>query len=228
MEKMIVLESNDSKAVIRMNGDFARDFMNSFITLLVIIDPIGTVPLLAALTHNMSEADRGLLVRRGVMIAACVLLGFAIFGHLLLQSLGVSFSSFRIAGGIILFLVGLQMVFADHSAQIRDARQEHHGRDVAVFPLALPYIAGPGAMLAVMVEMRATSGFSYHLATTTTALLAVMAVTLLILLSATKINRVLGRTGGEVIGRVMGILLAALAAESVVRGTLEALGRPLN
>ena len=95
---MIVLESNGSEAVIRMNGDFARDFMNSFITLLVIIDPIGTVPLLAALTHNMSEADRGLLVRRGVMIAACVLLGFAVFGHLLLQSLGVSFSSFRIAG----------------------------------------------------------------------------------------------------------------------------------
>jgi multiple antibiotic resistance protein len=202
-----------------------KEFIGDFITLLVVIDPFGTVPLLAAATHHAKEDARRKLVLRAVFIATCVLLGFAIFGNLLLGALGISFYSFRIAGGIILFIVGLQMVFADHSEEFKSARAEHPGRDLAVFPIALPYIAGPGAMLAVMVEMRnLTESFSQFSVKISTLLL-VMLVTLVTLLFTTKLNKILGRTGGAVIGRVMGILLAALAAESVIQGLFEALGR---
>jgi len=199
-------------------------FINEFILLFVAIDPIGTVPLLAALTRGMDEPTRRRLVTRGVTIAACVLFSFAIFGQLLLTALGVSFASFRIAGGVLLFLVGVQMVFQAHSAEDKHNLGEFGGRDLAIFPIALPYIAGPGAILAVMVVMRGAPDISNFMLKCVT-LATVMGVTLWLLLSTSRLNRLLGRTGSEVIARVMGILLAALAAESVVRGILEALGR---
>jgi multiple antibiotic resistance protein len=208
-----------------MANSLFKEFMGDFITLLVVIDPFGTVPLLAAATHNTKEDARKKLVLRAVFIATCVLMGFAVFGNLLLGALGIAFSSFRIAGGIILFLVGLQMVFADHSAEFRAAQAEQPGRDLAVFPIALPYIAGPGAMLAVMVEMRNLTESTAQFAVKISTLLLVMLVTLVTLLFTTKLHKLMGRTGGEVIGRVMGILLAALAAESVIRGLFEALGQ---
>ena len=203
-----------------------QEFINGTVTLFVAIDPIGSVPLLAALTRHMKEDERRSLVKRGVLIAGVVLLGFAIFGHFLLKTMGISFSSFRIAGGIILFIVGLQMVFQEHSAPLKETSdKESAGRDLAIFPIALPYIAGPGAMLAIMVESRNMTESPLHFGLKIASLMVVMLITLLALLSTTRLNKVLGRTGGEVIGRVMGILLAALAAESVVRGVLEALGR---
>ncbi len=203
-----------------------QEFINDTVTLFVAIDPIGSVPLLAALTRHMKEEERTKLVTRGVFIAGVVLLGFAIFGHLLLRTMGISFSSFRIAGGIILFIVGLQMVLQDHAGQIKDASdKDTQGRDIAIFPIALPYIAGPGAMLAIMVEARNMTESPLQFGMKISSLLLVMLVTLVALRNTTRLNKVLGRTGGEVIGRVMGILLAALAAESVVRGVLEAFGR---
>jgi multiple antibiotic resistance protein len=202
-----------------------RIFINDFITLLVAIDPIGTVPLLTAMTRAMKADARKSLVLRGVMIATIVLLSFAIFGNFLLRSMGISFSSFRIAGGIILFIVGLQMVFQDHAEEMKPETGDAAGRDVAVFPLALPYIAGPGAMLATMVQTQGMMETPGLFAMKLGALLLVMLVSLVTLLSTAKLNKILGRTGSEVIARVMGILLAALAAESVVRGILEAIGK---
>lgn len=199
-------------------------FINEFILLFVAIDPVGTVPLLAALTRGLDEAARRRLVIRGVGIAAIVLFGFAIFGQFILSALGVSFASFRIAGGILLFVVGVQMVFQAHSADDKHTAGEFSGRDLAIFPIALPYIAGPGAILAVMVVMRGAPDVSNFILKCVT-LASVMVVTLALLLSTSRLNKLLGRTGSEVIARVMGILLAALAAESVVRGLLEALGR---
>lgn len=199
-------------------------FINEFIILFVAIDPVGTVPLLAALTRSMDESSRRKLVTRGVSIAAIVLFAFAIFGQVLLTALGVSFASFRIAGGILLFLVGVQMVFQAHAEDGNHTAGEFSGRDLAIFPIALPYIAGPGAILAVMVVMRGAPDWgNFSLKCVTLAV--VMAATLWILLFTSKLHKILGRTGGEVIARVMGILLAALAAESVVRGILEVLGR---
>jgi multiple antibiotic resistance protein len=202
-----------------------KTFINDFITLLVAIDPIGTVPLLAAMTHKMDSEARSKLVGRGVLIATLVLLGFAIFGNFLLKSMGISFSSFRIAGGIILFIVGLQMVFQDHSDEMKHTYHEAGNRDLAVFPIALPYIAGPGAMLATMVQTQGLMESPAMFASKLGALLLVMALAMVTLMSSVRVIKILGKTGSEVIGRVMGILLAALAAESVVRGLTEAWGR---
>lgn len=202
-------------------------FINEFILLFVAIDPVGTVPLLAALTRNMDEVARRRLVIRGVTIAACVLFAFAMFGQFLLTALGVSFASFRIAGGILLFLVGVQMVFQAHAPDEHHSPGEFAGRDLAIFPIALPYIAGPGAILAVMVVMRGAPDVSNFVLKCVT-LAVVMVATLGVLFSTSRLHRVLGKTGGEVIARVMGILLAALAAESVVRGVLEAFGRTVS
>ena len=202
-----------------------QDFINEFIILFVAIDPVGTVPLLATVTRSMDEVARRKLVVRGVIIAACVLFGFAIFGQMLLHAMGISFASFRIAGGIILFLVGLQMVFQAHTEEFKHNAAEYGGRDLAVFPIAMPYIAGPGAILSVMVVMRETPGSTTNFLVKCGILVLVMVVTLITLLFTSRLHKILGRTGGEVIARVMGILLAALAAESVVHGVLEALGR---
>lgn len=210
-----------------MNHDFFKIFLNQFVTMLVVIDPIGTVPLLAAATVALTPEARSKIVIRGVFIAACVLLGFAVFGHFLLTSMGISFSSFRIAGGIILFIVGLQMVFQQHG-ELKNADLDLSRQDLAVFPIALPYIAGPGAMLAIMVDNPImVDNLWLNFGVKIASLILVLLVTLFVLLSTTRLNRVLGRTGSEVIARVMGILLAALAAESVVRGVLEALGKVL-
>lgn len=203
----------------------SKIFINDFITLLVAIDPIGTVPLLAAMTRNMKPETRGHLVKRGVLIATLVLLGFAIFGNFLLRSMGISFASFRIAGGIILFIVGLQMVFQNHGEELKHTFDESGSRDLAVFPVALPYIAGPGAMLATMVQTQGFMESPTMFVSKIGALLLVMVITMLTLVSSVRVIKILGNTGSEVIGRVMGILLAALAAESVVRGVLEALVR---
>ncbi len=207
-----------------MFPEFFKIFLNEFVTMFVSIDPIGSVPLLAAATRHFTPEARRKVISRGVFIAGCVLLGFAVFGHFLLASMGISFSSFRIAGGIILFIVGLQMVFHQH-AELKSADIDSSRQDLAVFPIALPYIAGPGAMLASMVGKPGVENSAVNFGIKIVSLLLVLLVTLLVLLSTTKLNRILGRTGSEVIGRVMGILLAALAAESVVRGVLEAFGR---
>ena len=202
-----------------------QNFINEFIILFVAIDPVGTVPLLATVTRKMDEVSRRKLVVRGVVIAAGVLFGFAIFGQMLLHAMGISFASFRIAGGIILFLVGLQMVFQAHTEEFKHNPAEYGGRDLAVFPIAMPYIAGPGAILSVMVVMRETPGSTTNFLVKYLILVLVMVVTLITLLFTSRLHKILGRTGGEVIARVMGMLLAALAAESVVHGVLEALGR---
>lgn len=200
-----------------------RTLINDFITLFVALDPIGIIPLLIPLTARLSDHERRWVVIRSVLIATAVLGGFAVFGHMLLGAMGISFASFRIAGGLILFLVGIKMIFDEPASSIKSGHEEQ-GKDIAVFPLALPYMAGPGTMLAVMVATRQQEFEAVVLLAKVGVLILTMTVTLGILISASKIHRFLGRTGTEVIGRVMGIILAALAAESVVRGILEVFG----
>ncbi len=195
--------------------------LNDFIILFVAIDPIATAPLLVPMFKGRSEVEQRRIVFRAIFIASVVLASFGLFGHLLLSTMGISFAAFRIAGGIVLFLVGLQMIFEDPDTMHKQGHAEQ-GRDLAVFPLAMPYLAGPATTLAVMVATQ-QEVFDPVLLTAKIAVLAlVMAVTAVILLSAAKIQKILGNTGSQVIGRVMGILLAALAAESVIRGVVEA------
>lgn len=184
--------------------------------LLVTIDPIGTVALFVPLTATATPDERARIARKAVVVAGCVLLAFLLAGELLLSELGIRLVSFQVAGGIILFLFGLQMVFG--IGVIAEKAQAEPGHDVAVFPLALPGIANPGAIMAVVLLTDNHRHSIGQQAVTAAVLLVVLAITLVALLASRRINQLLGSTGANVLIRVMGLLLAALATEQIAIG----------
>ncbi len=199
-----------------------RQAASDFLMLLVTIDPIGTVALFVSLTASLSLRERRATARKAVYVAAGVLLGFLVAGEIVLTHLGIRLVAFQLAGGIILFLFGLQMVFGQGIASEGTAAEPGH--DVAVFPLALPGIASPGAITAVVLL---TDNHRHSIAeqiVTASVLLVVLAATLGLLYVADAIHKVLGSTGSSVLIRVLGLMLAALATEQVVAG-IEALLR---
>lgn len=188
--------------------------------MLVTIDPIGTVGLFVPLTTALSVAQRRAVARKAVLVAGVVLLAFLIAGEIVLAHLGIRLVSFQLAGGVILFLFGLQMVFGTGVAAERAAAEAGH--DIAVFPLAMPAIASPGAITAVVLL---TDNHRHSLAeqeVTEVVVAIVLVITLVLLYAANFIHRILGSTGANVLIRVLGLILAALAAEQIVAG-IEAL-----
>jgi multiple antibiotic resistance protein len=166
---------------------------------------------------------------RGVSIAALLILAFALGGDALLRALGISLPAFRIAGGILLFLLATEMVFARQSGirgpTISEEKEAEHRADISVFPLAFPLLAGPGAFTSIVLLMqRAASPLTA--AGVIAALVAVMAITLALLLAAPRVMRLIGVTGANVGSRVLGVILAALAAQFVLDGLAE--GLPLR
>ncbi|HLI13258.1 MAG TPA: MarC family protein [Alphaproteobacteria bacterium] len=201
--------------------------IHASITLFVIIDPVGVAPLFAALTEGRSAEERRRAAWIGVLVAALVLYVFALVGRAFLSALGVSIAAFRVAGGVLLFLVAIDMVFARQSGLRSTTRTEddeaHHRADISVFPLAIPLIAGPGAIASVMLlmgEAGSWSGRGIILAVLT----IVLALTYLLLRMAPRLVRLLGVTGTNVVGRVLGIILAAIAAQFIIDGIREVLG----
>ena len=194
-----------------------------FVTLFVVIDPIGTLPVFLFATTGVPAHLHRRFALRAVGIAALVLLGFLVAGQLLLETLGLRLGSFQIAGGIVLFLFALTMVFgeAKPAREIEEAERDHLSG--AVFPLAMPSIASPGAMLAIVILTDNHRHSIEEQAVTAALLLAVLAITLALLLLAGPIQRVIGASGASVVSRVMGIVLATVAVDSVLGG-LEALG----
>ena len=199
-----------------MITQLVRDFLMLFVT----VDPIATVALFVPLTAAATAAEKKRIALRSVATAGAVLLAFLIAGELLLGGLGIRLVSFQLAGGIILFLLGLQMVFGSGIAEKNAAAEPH--QDVAIFPLAMPAIASPGAIMAiVLLTDNHRQSFTQQLLTAG-VLLVVLLLTWIALLAARHIYRVLGDTGASVLIRVMGLILAALATEQVVSG-VEAL-----
>ena len=195
------------------------DVIKDLITLIAVIDPIGTIPIYLAATAGLSdEARRGVAVR-ATLLSAGILLGFVVLGQIVLDAMGISLASYQVAGGIVLFLFALQMVF-DPGHHEQDADQSK-GNDVAVFPLAIPSIAGPAAMMAVVV-LTDNSRFNIgEQVQTSLAMLAVLGLTLLLMLAASPIQRLIGHGGVNIVRRVMGLLLAALAVQTVVDGVKQ-------
>jgi multiple antibiotic resistance protein len=195
----------------------------SFVTLFVIIDPVGTATIFAGLTHDWTPAERWGSAKRGVIVAGVLLLAFAFGGEFLLRALGVSLAALRIAGGILLFFLATEMVLAKPSGvrglTYGEREEAAHRDDIAVFPLAFPLIAGPGALTSVVLLMGAAHGPG-AIAGLAGAGAVVLALTLLALFFATRIVMLLGVTGTNVIGRVLGVVLAALAAQFVLDGIL--------
>lgn len=190
--------------------------LERFITLWVIVDPVGTVPVFIAVVRGVDTAQRRRIAVKAVLFAASVLLFFLAFGQMLLETLGITLISFQIAGGIVLFLFALSMIFGESKPESELKLAEKAHDDVAVFPLAVPSLAGPGSMLAVVLL---TDSHRYSVAdqaATALALVVVLASALLLLLAASPINRLIGEAGASIISRVMGMILAAIAVDAVL------------
>lgn len=194
----------------------------AFTTLFATISPIDTAALFAALTPSTSASRRRIIALKGTLIAGGILLIFAIFGNDVLLRLGIGLPALRTAGGILLLLIAIDMVFARSSgvSSTTDDETEEAGHkdDISVFPLATPLIAGPGTMGAVILLMAQAKGNWHQEIAIIAALITVLAVTLTMLLMAGRIQRIPGVTGLNVISRVVGVLLAALAVQFIFDG----------
>jgi multiple antibiotic resistance protein len=202
-------------------------FLSAFITLFVVLDPPGCAPIYAGLTTGASPAQKRSMAVRACVIAGAILLIFALFGEQLLAALHIELDSFRTAGGIMLFLIALDMVF-EKRTQRREARAEKvretpEIEDVSVFPMAMPMLAGPGAIASVMLLAGSADGIEEALVVLA-ALLAVLVLTLLALLAAGPLMRLVGARVETVITRLLGVLLAALAAQYVFDGIRGSFG----
>ena len=193
---------------------------NAFVTLLVVIDPLGLAPLFVGLTQGRSEAYKRKAAIRGIILAAIILFLFTFVGQGLLNALGIGFPAFSIAGGALLFLLSLDMIFASPSgmrqASLREDEETQEGEDISVFPLAIPLIAGPGSLTTVLLYTAGSNVLT--IAAFFGVLLVVLSLTLASLLLASRIMNLLGETGANVFSRVLGVLLAALAVQFVLDG----------
>lgn len=202
-------------------------FLSAFITLFVVIDPPGCAPIYAGLTKGASLPQQRSMAIRATFIAGLILLVFTLFGQQLLGALHIELDSFRIAGGFMLFLIALDMVF-EKRTQRREERAEKVAaspevEDVSVFPMAMPMMAGPGAIAAVMLLQNEAEGTQETLAILA-ALGAVLVLTLLALVAAGPLIRLMGDRVEAVITRLLGVLLAALAAQYVIDGLKGSFG----
>ena len=207
-------------------------FLSAFVTLFVVIDPPGCAPIYAGLTARATPAARRAMALRACLIAGAILLFFAIAGEDLLAAMHIELDAFRIAGGIMLFLIALDMVFEKRTQRREDRAEKVLAEqasgdpghdDVSVFPMAMPMLAGPGAIASIMLlagQARGLEGTAVVLG----ALLAVLALTLLALIAASPLMRLFGAKVEAVITRLLGVLLAALAAQYVIDGLRGSFG----
>jgi multiple antibiotic resistance protein len=196
-------------------------FSSAFVTFLVIIDPPGCAPIFASLTGEASPAERRRMAVRSCLIAWSILVFFALFGEWLLGHLGISLSAFRLAGGIMLFMIALDMVFERRTERREDRAEEIKGtpeaEDVSVFPMAIPMIAGPGSIATVMLLNAKATGIEQSLVVFG-AMTLVILLTLVALLAAGPLMRFVGHKVEAMITRILGVILAALATQFVLDG----------
>jgi len=194
----------------------------AFTTFFATISPIEAAAMFAVITAGSTAAHRRSMAIRGCLIASGILLVFALFGELLLSTLGISLAALRTAGGILLLLIGIDMVFARSSGGITttddETQEAEQKEDISVFPLATPLIAGPGAMGAAILLMANARGEWKTQTIVIASMLAVLLMTFAALLGATYIQKILGVTGLHVISRIFGVLLSALAVQFIFDG----------
>lgn len=207
-----------------MSWPFAfQDLLREFITLFVVIDPVGTIPVFLFATAAVPQRLHRSFALRAALVSALVLGLFLVLGQIILEGIGLRLGAFQIAGGIILFLFALSMIFGETKAASEIKEAETEDLSGAVFPLAIPSIASPGAILAVVILTDNHSTGIVEQTMTAVVLLFVLVITFLLLLLASKIQKLIGQTGVSVISRVMGLILATVAVDSVLQG-LEQMG----
>ncbi len=217
-----------------MTGALWSFFASAFVTLFVVLDPPGCVPIFSSLTSGASAAHRRAMAIRSTGIASLVLIAFGIGGQAFLTALGISLPAFKIAGGIMVFLIAIDMVFEKRTER-RETRAEEviaeaaaaakpiAEEDISVFPMAIPMLAGPGSLAAIMLLAARSHGIEERLAVMA-ALAAVMAITLVALLAAGPLMRLMGAKLEGALTRLLGVVLAALAAQFVVDGVKQSFG----
>ena len=199
--------------------DFAT---SALVTMLVTLDPPGLAPIFLSLTRGMSAGERRQVAIRACIIAFCIMAFFGVAGDIVLKALGVSLPAFRIAGGLLLFWIAFEMVFERRTERKQQTAEtaitQDHIRNVAAFPLAIPLMAGPGALTATILLAGRAQGNPLLLTSLAAICGLVILCCLLVFLAATRIARLLGVTGNIVLTRLLGVILAALAVQFVIDG----------
>jgi multiple antibiotic resistance protein len=198
--------------------DFA---VSALLTLLVVVDPVGLTPTYLAVTHGLPRAARRSVALRASLIAGAILVGTALIGDWLFRTLGISLPAFRIAGGLLLFSIAFEMLFGvriRREGQAAEEAVEEHVRNLAAFPLAIPLMAGPGAITATVLLAGRADGDPVLLGVLLAVVASVSLACFIAFLYAARISRLLGMTGNIVLSRLLGVLLAALAVQFVVDG----------
>jgi len=195
--------------------------VSALVTLMVVVDPVGLVPTFVAMTEGLPHSARRQVAIRACLIATAILAGSALIGDWLLKTLGVGIPAFRIAGGLLLFSIASEMVFGVRIArQAKQAEQalEEHVRNIAAFPLAIPLMAGPGAITASVLLAGRAGGNPVLLGSLFGVIVLVFAACLAVFLAGGRIAKIIGITGNIVMSRLLGVLLAALAVQFVIDG----------
>jgi len=202
--------------------------LESFVTLWVVIDPIGTIPVFIAVTTGMSASKRRSTALTAFLVSVGVLLFFLVVGQMLIDALGIGLLSFQVAGGIVLFLFALTMIFGEpkqetdlHSTDLDDARPAQERPSPAVFPLAVPSLASPGAMLAIVLLTDNTEFSIIDQAVTAAVMVCILAVAFAFMLLSEPIIKLIGNSGAAIVSRVMGMILASVAADAVLTAVVE-------
>lgn len=200
--------------------------LESFVTLWVVIDPIGTIPVFIAVTAGMTAAARRKTALLATLVSIGVLLFFLILGQILIDALGISLLSFQVAGGIILFLFALTMIFGEPKQEtdlksVVDDATEPERPSPAIFPLAVPSLASPGAMLAIVLLTDNDQVAIGNQAFTAVVMVGVLGIACLFMLLAEPIMKLIGHSGAAIVSRVMGMILASVAADAVLTSIVE-------
>ena len=196
-------------------------FISALVTLLVVVDPAGLVPIFVSMTSGLPAAARGQVALRASLIAFAILCGAALVGDWLLKSLGIGLPAFRIAGGLLLFSIASEMVFGVRlvrQSANAEAAVDEHVRNIAAFPLAIPLMAGPGAITAAILLAGRTHGDAVQLAGLIAMIAVVLALCCAAFLLGERVSKLLGITGNVVLERLLGVMLAALAVQFVIDG----------
>jgi multiple antibiotic resistance protein len=193
------------------------DYVATFIVFFAVIDPVGTVPVFIAITRQYDDSARRKIALTATIVSAAILVFFVLAGELILNALSIPLSAFQIAGGIVLFLFALSMIFGE-STPDEEVRMVKSYKETAIFPLAVPSIAGPGAMLAAVLMTEKVRVSITDQIQTVVVMLVVLVLVYLLMLGAGFIHKLIGGSGASVISRVMGLILAAVATTNTLTG----------
>jgi len=194
-----------------------NEIIGTFIMFFAVIDPIGTVPVFIAVTSRYENQVKRKIAVKAALISAIVLIFFVVAGEVILTALKISLSAFQIAGGIVLFLFALSMIFGESKPE-EEVEMAISGSETAIFPIAVPSIASPGAMLAAVLLTENNRYNILEQAQTTAIMLFVLLIVLVLMLAASRVHRLIGSSGASVISRVMGLILASVAVTGVLAG----------